>query len=105
MDEASLQQGFGQAVDVAGGLDVLVNNGHEGQAADWTDVTAEQFNRQLANATGYFLLARLMRSHAVERNASASVIMIGSMYGVVGSYPEAYEGICPASPPARQAVT
>ena len=26
--------------------------------------------------------------------------MIGSMYGVVGSYPEAYEGICAASPVA-----
>ncbi|KKK65701.1 hypothetical protein LCGC14_2971490, partial [marine sediment metagenome] len=32
MDEASLQQGFGQAVDVAGGLDVLVNNRVSGAA-------------------------------------------------------------------------
>ena len=68
--------------------------------SDWTDVTGEQFTRQLANATGYFLLARLMHDHAVERRAPASVIMLGSMYGLVGSYPDAYEGICPASPVA-----
>ncbi|NOX55610.1 MAG: SDR family oxidoreductase [Planctomycetes bacterium] len=100
MDEASLREGFQQAVEQAGGLDVLVNNGHEPLAADWKDVTAEQFTRQLANATGYFLLARLLRDHVVERGTTGSVIMLGSMYGLVGSYPDAYEGVCPASPVA-----
>jgi gluconate 5-dehydrogenase len=104
MDEASLEDGFRQAVEAAGGLDVLVNNGHEPLAADWSEVTAEQFNRQLANATGYFLLARLMRNHAVQRGSPASVIMLGSMYGLVGSYPDAYEGVCPASPAAYHAL-
>jgi len=83
-----------------GPIDVLVNNGHEALAADWSEVTPEQFTKQLANATGYFQLARCVRDQAVERKASASVIMIGSMYGVVGSYPDAYEGICAASPVA-----
>lgn len=100
MDEASLEDGFAQAVEAAGGLDILVNNGHDPLANDWTDVTGEQFSRQLANATGYFLLARLMREHAIGRGAPASVIMLGSMYGVVGSYPEAYKDVCPASPVA-----
>lgn len=104
MDEASVERGFGQAVNAAGGLDVLVNNGHEGMARDWTNVTADQFSRQLVNATGYFLLARLMRNHAVERQAPASIIMVGSMYGVVGSYPAAYEGIFHASPAAYHAL-
>ncbi|MFO0954039.1 MAG: SDR family oxidoreductase [Isosphaeraceae bacterium] len=54
----------------------------------------------LSNATGYFVLARLVRDHAVGRGAPASVIMLGSMYGMVGSYPDAYEGLCPASPVA-----
>ena len=100
MDETSIERGFAEALDRAGGLEILVNNGHSPLANDWTDVTAEQFTRQLANATGYFLLARRMRDHAVERKASASVIMLGSMYGLVGSYPDAYEDICPASPVA-----
>ncbi len=100
MDEASIQNGFAEALDRVGTLDILVNNGHDPQANDWTDVTGEQFTRQLANATGYFLLARMIRDHAVGREASASVIMLGSMYGLVGSYPDAYEDICPASPVA-----
>ena len=74
------------------------------RAADWSTVTAEDFSRQLGNATGYFVLSRLLRDHAVERGASASVILLGSMYGVVGSYPDAYEDICAASPVAYHAL-
>jgi gluconate 5-dehydrogenase len=104
MDAESLERGFAEAVAPAGRIDVLVNNGHEAQAADWTAVTPEQFARQLANATGYFLLARLVRNHAVARAAPASVVMLGSMYGSVASYPDAYEGIGPASPVAYHAL-
>ena len=67
-------------------------------------VASTRFTRQLANATGYFLLARLLRNHAVGRGAPASVIMLGSMYGQVASYPDAYEGICNASPVAYHAL-
>jgi NAD(P)-dependent dehydrogenase (short-subunit alcohol dehydrogenase family) len=90
---------FTIAIEQFGSLDILVNNGHEPVTADLTTCTAEQFTRQLANATGYFELARLLRNHVVERKASASVIMLGSMYGTVGSYPDAYEGMM-ASPVA-----
>jgi gluconate 5-dehydrogenase len=100
MDAGSIEQAFAEIVDTVGHVDVLVNNGHEPLANDWTEVTPEQFTRQLANATGYFLLARLVRNHAVNRGKAASIIMLGSMYGLVGSYPGAYEGICPASPVA-----
>ncbi len=104
MDSASLEQGFEAVVTLVGQVDVLVNNGHEALGVDWTAVTAEQFTRQLANATGYFLLARLVRNLAVARNAPASIILLGSMYGQVGSYPDAYEGICVASPVAYHAL-
>jgi gluconate 5-dehydrogenase len=100
MAPSSIERAFAQIVDTVGQVDVLVNNGHEPLANDWTDVTAEQFTRQLANATGYFLLARLVRNHAVEHGRPASIILLGSMYGLVGSYPDAYQGICPASPVA-----
>lgn len=100
MDQQSLAQGWQAAVEAAGKIDILVNNGHEALGADWTTVTPEEFSRQLANATGYFVLARLLRQHALDRGAAASVIMVGSMYGVVGSYPEAYAGVCAASPVA-----
>lgn len=104
MEEASIQSGFLRAEELAGKIDVLVNNGHELLAADWKTVTAEQFNRQLANGTGYFLLARRFREHAVSRGGGGSVVMIGSMYGLVGSYPDAYEGISVASPVAYHAL-
>jgi NAD(P)-dependent dehydrogenase (short-subunit alcohol dehydrogenase family) len=103
-DAASVEQGFADALALAGKIDVLVNNGNEAQGKDWTNITAEEFTRQLANATGYFLLARLTRDHVVARGAPASIVMLGSMYGLVGSYPDAYEGVCPPSPVGYHAL-
>ncbi len=98
LDESSLNDGFTAAVAAAGQVDILINNGQQGHALDLTNVTAEAFNKDLQNATGYFLLARHLRDHVVSRKVSGSIVMIGSMYGVVGSYPDAYDGICVASP-------
>jgi gluconate 5-dehydrogenase len=100
MDPESLEKGWRDALAQAGHIDILVNNGHEALAADLTTVTAEEFSRHLANATGYFLLARHLRDHAVARGGGASVVMLGSMYGQVASYPDAYAEICAASPVA-----
>ncbi|MGI8982807.1 MAG: SDR family oxidoreductase [Pirellulaceae bacterium] len=104
MQPETLPANFAKAVALAGRIDVLVNNGHEALGKDWTDVTAEEFARHLANAAGYFELARLVRNHAVERKAGASIVNIGSMYGVVGSYPDAYAGVVAASPVAYHAL-
>jgi len=104
LDESSLQHGFDEAVRKAGQIDILVNNGHEAAPADLVSVTGEEFSRQLAHATGYFLLARLVHDHAVARRAGASIVMLGSMYGLVGSYPDAYAGIGPASGVAYHAL-
>jgi len=98
LDEESLDAGFDDAVKSAGQIDILINNGQQGHALDLTNVTGEAFSADLRNATGYFLLARRFRDHIVKRDASGAVVMIGSMYGVVGSYPDAYEDICTASP-------
>ena len=98
LDEASLHSGFDAAVESAGQVDILINNGQQGHPLDLTDVTGEAFNEDLKNVTGYFLLARRFRDHIVARKTSGAVVMIGSMYGVVGSYPDAYEGVCTASP-------
>lgn len=104
MEAENLDAQFAAAVDLAGPIDILINNGHAGDASDLTNVTPEQFTRQLSNATGYFILARLLRNHAVERGAAASIVMLGSMYGLVGSYPDAYADVCPASPVAYHAL-
>ena len=98
LDEDSINRGFDAAIQQTGQVDILINNGQQGHALDLTNVTADAFNQDLQNMTGYFLLARRFRDHIVEREASGSIVMIGSMYGVVGSYPDAYEGVCTASP-------
>ena len=98
IDPASIDRGFAEAIQCAQRIDILVNNGNLAVDADWKDVTAEQFNQQLANGTGYFLLARLLRNHVVERGAPGNVILLGSMYGQVGSYPQTYRDICKISP-------
>ncbi|MGB7158269.1 MAG: SDR family oxidoreductase, partial [Tepidisphaeraceae bacterium] len=112
-DEASIRSGFDAALEQAGRVDVLVNNGHDVLGVDWKTVTAEQFNRHMKNATGYFLLGRALRDHVVARRergdasgdaGGGAIIMIGSMYGVVGSYPDAYEGVTTASPVAYHAL-
>ncbi|NOX98979.1 MAG: SDR family oxidoreductase [Verrucomicrobia bacterium] len=104
MDENSVTNGFSKAIELTDGIDILVNNGNEALGKDWKDVSAEEFNRQLANQTGYFLLSRALREHTVERGVTGSVIMIGSMYGVVGSYPDTYKDICAISPVGYHAL-
>ena len=67
MDERSIENGFRNAIAAAGRIDVLVANGHDPIASDWRDVSAEQFDRQLENLTGYFLMSRRLRDHAVAQ--------------------------------------
>lgn len=100
MDSASIESGFADALSKAGRVDILVNNGlhRESASHDWTEVTPDEFSTHVANNTGYFFLAKRVRDHIVERSGSGSIVMIGSMYGVVGSYPDAYEGVSIASP-------
>jgi NAD(P)-dependent dehydrogenase (short-subunit alcohol dehydrogenase family) len=103
-DSRSIDHCIETAVAATGRIDVLVNNAHDKTHADWSSVSADEFNHQFANATGYFLLARHVRNEAVRRGRPASIIMLGSMYGLVGSYPDAYENLSPASPAAYHAL-
>lgn len=100
----SIQKGFEAAAEAAGHIDVLVNNGLSICGKDLTNVTHAEFIDDAAQNAGWFELSRLLRDHAVEHNYSASIIMIGSMYGLVGSYPDAYEGVFTASPVSYHAL-
>ena len=104
MEAGPLEAGFREALEVAGQLDILVNNGLGAVAKDLTDVTLDEFAWQQRNNAGYFALARLLRDHVVERGAAGAVVSIGSMYGQVASYPDAYEGVCVASPVSYHAL-
>lgn len=104
LDSTSLTAGFADAVQAAGKVDILVNNGHDATTKTWHDISDDEFNAQLANATGYFRLAKELRDHAVARSAPASVILLGSMYAIVSSVPAMYEGIGPGNPVAYQVL-
>jgi gluconate 5-dehydrogenase len=104
LDDRSIERAFAQTLRTYGRLDVLINNAHDVTSKDWRSISGEGFSRQLSNATGYFLLARLVRDHAVSRSLPASIVLLGSMYGVVGSYPEVYRDLAPASPAAYHAL-
>ncbi|MFT5195937.1 MAG: NAD(P)-dependent dehydrogenase (short-subunit alcohol dehydrogenase family), partial [Candidatus Promineifilaceae bacterium] len=89
-----------QIVEQFGQIDILVNNAYGGYAPDIETATAEDFNRSYNDGvTAYFLLAREVADHLRQRNSAGSIVNIGSMYGVVGSYPDAYEGLAFNSPP------
>jgi NAD(P)-dependent dehydrogenase (short-subunit alcohol dehydrogenase family) len=104
LDDASIESGFDAAVAAAGKVDILINNGHAADGHDLFDVDADQFNRVLANASGWFLLARQLRDHVARRGAAGSIVNIGSMYGQVASYPDTYRDICGASPVSYHAL-
>src|SRR5258707_635558 len=44
MQDGESERAFARAVALAGRVDILINNAHEAQSHDWTDVTAEQFS-------------------------------------------------------------
>ena len=96
-DHNSIQYGFEQAIEFTGNINILVNNGHGSMGGNWSNINPEQFNKELGNATGCFMLARLVYEHAVKKKNAASIIMLGSMYGQVASYPETYMDMSPPS--------
>ncbi len=92
-------------VERMGSVDVLVNNAYGGAAPDIETATAEDFDETYhVGVTGYFLLARDVMLHLRQRGAPGSIINIASMYGVVASYPSAYEGLPVNSPPNYHAL-
>jgi len=90
LDEKSLKLGFETAVKIAGKIDVLINNGVNVEPGDIHTGTFDAFDKTQKNNAGYFALGRELRNHCVSRATAGSIVNIGSMYGQVASYPDAY---------------
>eukprot|EP00039_Didymoeca_costata_P001182 m.50449 g.50449 ORF g.50449 m.50449 type:complete len:293 (-) comp10670_c0_seq8:57-935(-) len=90
MNEDSIKSGFIAAVEACGKVDVLINNGVSVSPGDIHTASFDAFAETQKNNAGLFLLGKLLRDHCVERKAPGVIVNIGSMYGQVGSYPDAY---------------
>lgn len=99
-DTDSIPAFIKSVVERVGQVDVLVNNAYGGTGPTIDTATAEDFDRAYhTGVTAYFLLAREVVHHLRQRQAGGSIINIGSMYGVVASYPDAYTDLPVNSPP------
>jgi NAD(P)-dependent dehydrogenase (short-subunit alcohol dehydrogenase family) len=90
--ETSILQLLQQVVDVAGKVDILVNNAVLRPMGDWTSSGADFAKSMEVNATGLFLMTRAFGEHMVARG-QGSIINVGSTYGTVGPDYTHYEGL------------
>jgi len=96
--EQSILQLLRQMIDVAGGVDILVNNSVLRPMDDWSSSGADFAKSMEVNATGLFLMIRAFGEHMAERG-QGSIINVGSIQGVVGPDYTLYEGLNWGSPP------
>lgn len=103
-DDAALVAGMRRVAELAGRLDILVNNAYAGGGGTMTTATTEEFER--AYRIAVIVPARLMqearpllRTSAVDHPGGSSVINIGSMYGVVSPDLRVYVTESGSNPP------
>jgi meso-butanediol dehydrogenase / (S,S)-butanediol dehydrogenase / diacetyl reductase len=83
---AQVQSAFAEAVQLVGGVDVLINNAGISIRHNFLDITPEEWNKVLAvNLTGVFYMAQTAARHMWERG-SGVILQTASTNGIMG-YP------------------
>lgn len=82
---------FNELVEIYGKIDILVNNAMEFTTKDISNISLDEFNHHQTHNGFYFYLSKLVRDLAIKNDLTSSIVNIGSMYGIVSSYPEVYK--------------
>jgi gluconate 5-dehydrogenase len=92
-DERSTRWGVDQAAEYFGRLDILVNSTVGPRPVDIDSARKPDFDHSLTvNLTGPFIASQQAAVYMREVGGG-SIIHIGSIYGMVGSYPQMFEGL------------
>lgn len=96
-DEQSIRECIDRVVADCGQLDVLVNCAVIQVGAELDKASLKDFETAFSNAGAYAIVAQQAVTH-MRKVGKGVIINLGSMYGIVTSYPDVYEGItAPAS--------
>jgi NAD(P)-dependent dehydrogenase (short-subunit alcohol dehydrogenase family) len=83
-DPARVQAAFGQAVELMGGVDVVINNAGISIRHKFLEITPEEWNRVMAvNLTGSFYVAQTAARHMMSRGGGV-ILNTASTNGIVG---------------------
>jgi len=91
-DERSILNLRDEILKRSGRLDVLVNNAVARPMKGYRDSAGAFAESMRINATGLFMMTRIMGDLIADTSSSGSIINIGSIMGMVGPDPTNYEG-------------
>tara|TARA_Y100000768_G_scaffold169113_2_gene126599 strand:+ start:918 stop:1706 length:789 start_codon:yes stop_codon:yes gene_type:complete len=89
--EEIIDKKFSELVEIYGKIDILINNAVEFTTKDISNISLDEFNQYQKQNGFNFYLSKLVRDLAVKNDLSSSIVNLGSMYGLVASYPEVYD--------------
>lgn len=96
--EPSVLALLARVVELAGRVDILVNNAVLRPMSDWSSPAADFATSMEVNATGLFVITRAFGEHMAE-HGGGSIINVGSIQGEVGPDFTLYEGLDWGIPP------